>query len=105
MNLGDMVIAEGEHEGRIVGRTLEGNAKYDVQTNAGIVNNVPANHVQLAVPTAKPTPPAAPKVNVSQSTRENGLCVTSDRRASETSIVKLNSNGRYIVSRAAPRAS
>ena len=40
MNLGDMVIArtvEGEHEGRIVGRTLEGNAKYDVRAPTGFV--------------------------------------------------------------------
>ena len=84
MNLGDMVIArtvEGDHEGRIVGRTLEGNAKYDVRTPTGIVNNVPSEHVQLATPTAKPTPPAAPKVNVSQP-RENGLCASPGHRAS-----------------------
>jgi transcription initiation factor TFIID subunit TAF12 len=95
MNLGDMVIArtgDGEHEGRIVGRTLESNAKYDVRTNAGIVNNVPANHVQLATPTAKPTPPAAPKVNVSQP-RENGLCASPGHRAStpaDTSMPQLS---------------
>ena len=43
MNLGDMVIArtgDGEQEGRIVGRTLEGNAKYDVLTDLGILINI-----------------------------------------------------------------
>ncbi len=88
MNLGDMVIArtgDGEHEGRIVGRTLESNAKYDVRTNTGIVNNVPANHVQLATPTAKPTPPAAPKpTNVSQSTREQNYAPAKTTEQAQT---------------------
>ena len=69
MQLGDMVIAktgDGEQEGRIVGRTLEGNAKYDVLTDLGILINVPEYHVQPAAQTAKPTPLAAPQINVSQ---------------------------------------
>lgn len=74
MNLGDMVIAktgDGEQEGRIVGRTLEGNAKYDVLTDLGILINVPEYHVQPAAQTAKPMPLAAPSTtNVSQSPRE-----------------------------------
>ena len=74
MQLGDMVIArtgDGEQEGRVVGRTLEGNAKYDVLTALGILINVPEYHVQPAAQTAKPTPLAAPSTtNVSQSPRE-----------------------------------
>jgi len=88
MNLGDMVIArtgDGEHEGRIVGRTLEGNAKYDVRTPTGIVNNVPANHVQLATPTAKPTPPAAPQTtNVSQPSREQNYAPAKTTEQAQT---------------------
>lgn len=48
-NLGDTVVArtgDGEQEGRIVGRTLEGNAKYDVRTPTGILVNVPENHIR-----------------------------------------------------------
>ena len=75
MNLGDMVVAKtgaGEQEGRIVGRTLEDEPRYNVETEkSGIILNIPANHVQPAAPTAKPTPLAAPKTtNVSQSPRE-----------------------------------
>jgi len=70
MQLGDMVIAktgDGEQEGRIVGRTLEDEPRYNVETEkSGIILNIPANHVQPAAPTAKPTPLAAPKINVSQ---------------------------------------
>ena len=58
MELGDMVIArtgDGEQEGRIVGRTLESRAKYDVLTEkSGILVNVPENHIrEISYATAK----------------------------------------------------
>ena len=89
MNLGDMVIprtVEGDHEGRIVGRTLEGNAKYDVRTPTGIIFiNVPAKYVQLATPTAKPTPPAAPQTtNVSQPSREQNYAPAKTTEQAQT---------------------
>ena len=73
MQLGDTVIVktgDGDCSGRIVGRTLEGEPKFDVRTDKEILVNVIEKHVQLVAPTAKPTPPAAPKINVSQP-REN----------------------------------
>ena len=69
MNLGDTVIVktgDGDCSGRIVGRTLEGEPKFDVRTDKEILVNVIEKHVQLVAPTAKPTPPAAPEINVSQ---------------------------------------
>lgn len=70
MQLGDMVVAktgDGEQEGRIVGRTLEDEPRYNVKTEkSGIILNVPENHVQPAASTCKSTPPAAPQINVSQ---------------------------------------
>ena len=69
MELGDKVIArtaDGEQEGRIVGRSVSATRLYDVRTETGILINVPANHVQLAASTCKSTPPAAPQANVSQ---------------------------------------
>lgn len=81
MNLGDMVVAktgDGEQEGRIVGRTLEDEPRYNVETEkSGIILNIPANHVQPAAQTAKPTPLAAPSTtNVSQSPREISYATT-----------------------------
>jgi hypothetical protein len=74
MELGDMVIArtaDGEQEGRIVGRSVAATRLYDVRTETGILINVPANHVQPAASTCKSTPPAAPQTtNVSQPSRE-----------------------------------
>jgi hypothetical protein len=76
MNLGDLVVTrtgDGEQEGRIVGRAMSATPLYDVRTATEILVNVSENHVQLAAPTAKSAPPAAPKINTSQS-REKKLC-------------------------------
>ena len=79
MQLGDKVIArtaDGEQEGRIVGRSVSATRLYDVKTRTAdgeyeILINVPANHVQPAASTCKSTPPAAPSTtNVSQPVRE-----------------------------------
>jgi hypothetical protein len=70
MNLGDLVVArtsDGEQEGRIVGRSVSATRLYDVRTATEILVNVPEKCVQPAASTAKPTPLAAPKINVSQS--------------------------------------
>ena len=78
MQLGDLVVAmtgDGEQEGRIVGRSMSATRLYDVQTATEILVNVPHKNVQLAAPTAKSAPPAAPSTtNTSQSPREKKLC-------------------------------
>ena len=75
MQLGDTVIVktgDGDCSGRIVGRTLEGEPKFDVRTDKEILVNVIEKHVQLVASTAKSTPPATPqRTDVSQSLREN----------------------------------
>jgi hypothetical protein len=69
MNLGDFVTArtgDGKQEGRIVGRSVSACRLYDVRTATEILVNVPEKCVQLMASTATSTPPAAPKINVSQ---------------------------------------
>jgi hypothetical protein len=81
--LGDIVIArtgDGEQEGRIVGRSVSGTRRYDVRTETGILINVPEYHVQLTASTAKSTPPAAPRVNVSQPSREKTYATAQDSK-------------------------
>ena len=76
LELGDMVTArtgDGKQEGRIVGRSVSATRLYDVRTATEILVNVPEKCVQLATSTAKSTPPAAPRINVSQSW-ERKLC-------------------------------
>ena len=71
MKIGDNVLAktgDGLVKGRIVGRTLEGEPKFDVRTEKKILVNVPQDYVQPAASTCKSTPLAAPETtNVSQS--------------------------------------
>ncbi len=74
MKIGDNVLArtgDGLVKGRIVGRTLEGEPKFDVRTEKKILVNVPQDYVQPAASTCESTPLAAPSTtNVSQSPRE-----------------------------------
>ena len=50
MQLGDLVIARtgaGRHEGKIVGRTLEGEQRFDVRSKGKILVNVPIDYIEL----------------------------------------------------------